>query len=581
MNDRLDPRILAFAPATIRPLYLMPDEPIFSYVARQWRLTITQSQESVIEELFGNAKIKICRPLHSGLNNFSRHVLGSNQYSDDLIAQHGLLAFYRPFISQTTFAAAIERTNGPPSGAKLEPTTRRSFDIFRATPAACTCCIRSDKAVYGFAYFRRSHLIQAVTHCPEHQIPLVERCLTCGASFSHWELPSLTCHHCGDQIAPDMSATITNEHVASAIRLSQFCAAVLAGQIEWTSDGNRLAAYRRRTTEVVRNRSGVVGDNLARHLEKTFGKGLLDKLGLSPHHAPTLGWPALLIHGRLLVNDPIANCLLLAALFDSPSHYIGFIASTQEFRSVENETPRRQLISVGEITLQLIRDAISLPQLRLASARHGTCYGVLKQWVGAYPGLSERRNAKFLLNKLAKHKQALVDLLTASPELSRAAVTKLRKGAMKFVLRHDPQWLDEALPRRWQAVLVRDSKTKAAERIPCDDVQALNWLQEALSEELVTPVRPIRRTMQRLLRLSGLEHVAPEGRSAFPVTMNLIQAAVESEEIYFHRKLQWAANDLRGTYERCDNLIEMFVHAQVPVKLVRSLEGFAKTLIDN
>lgn len=578
MNDRLDSRILSASGGARFRTSLLPDEPIFSYVARAEKLAITRTQESIKTELFANGKTQIGRPLHSGLSNFAAAVLGSSQHADALIAQHGLIAIYRPFIPPTRYEVAIERIKGAVSNGKLEPTIRRSVEIFRTHPAACPGCIQSDKAKYGFAYFRRSHLIRAVTHCPEHQIPLVDYCPNCGTTFSLGELLSLTCHHCGDSIVQDQNVSAPTEQTASAVRLSQFCEAALAGQIDWHSEGSRLAAYRRRTSEIVRNRSGIVGHNLARHLERSYGKNLLERLGLSPHRAPTLGWPALLIQGRVLVDDPIANCLLLAALFDSPAHYVEYVVSAQEAIASETETLRRQLVGLKAITPQLLRDAIRLP-LKQAAAKHGACHGDLKQWVGAYPGLSERRNAKSKLTKLENYKRVLADLLAERPELSRTATLKLRKGAMKFVLRYDSVWLDEILPKGLPAPAARGKGPKAPERPPRDDMQASDWLQTALSAEFAESVRPVHRTVNQLFRLSGMFRVPLKERVAFPTTMNFIRAFAESDEAFYRRNLQWAASDLRRTYKRCDNLAELFVHAQVPLKLVRPLQDFAETLL--
>lgn len=95
MNDRLDSRILSASGGARFRTSLLPDEPIFSYVARAEKLAITRTQESIKTELFANGKTQIGRPLHSGLSNFAAAVLGSSQHADALIAQHGLIAIYR------------------------------------------------------------------------------------------------------------------------------------------------------------------------------------------------------------------------------------------------------------------------------------------------------------------------------------------------------------------------------------------------------------------------------------------------------------------------------------------------------
>jgi hypothetical protein len=449
MNVRLDPLILeSLMSSEPSPRCLLPEEPIFGYVARRAKLSVTRSPESIAEELIPKGGHAIHRPLHAGLGQFAEHAFGSGHHADQLVAGHGLITLYQPFLEPKRLAQVWALIKGAPPGIKFLPTSRCSGEIFRSTPAVCLACVAADLAARGFAHYRRGHIIKAVSHCAEHQEALVEKCPHCATTFSRWELPSLICQNCHRPLDSTDRGGQSDEHAEAKIRLSRFIAAALAGNLQSIDANRRLAVYRQRTAQIIRTRSGVIGDNLARHLKNTFGLDFLDQLGLAPSHPPSLGWPALFVHGRILVDDPIANCLVLAALFDSPAQYAQFGVSLGHALPA-TPAPAKPLYCAQRITASLLRDVLSTATLRSVVSKHNLDFSNVKCWIAGYPGLSDRRAAILHRAKLEMHKRTLLELKATCPKVSQGKLERARRGAFNFTRRHDPQWLDRVFPKRF------------------------------------------------------------------------------------------------------------------------------------
>ena len=432
LHGRAAPRVLA----------LLPEEPVFSGVVRQACLAADKPSQAVVRRMLGGAQVPIDRPFHAGLKQLATCIYGSTEYADKLSAQHVLAALPRPFLE----ASELEHLDGWLKGDKPRLpavlATLRPKSTFRATPAICVECVAADEAANGFAYFRRSHLVRGVAVCPTHGRPLIETCSQCEQPFSHWRMPRSVCDECGHPFLLSGAVSGDRSLQSSALRLATFIEACLSGDIGRPDKAVRLAALRERTSQIVRNRSGVVGDNLARHLECSFGKGLLESLGLSVRQAPTLGWPALLIHGQALVGDPIANCLIMASLFESPADFKASLRTTPQ------PTPRVAVTRAqrSKVTPAVLREV--LRSLHTNAGKRGLRHGKLTGWIRAYPGLRDRHATKRRREALATHKRQILKYLAMRPGASRGEVLTAHPQAAGHVLRHDRRWMDVALPLR-------------------------------------------------------------------------------------------------------------------------------------
>lgn len=578
MNDRLHPDVLnSLIDRVPMPLMLHHDETTFSFVTRCARLAVTRSRQEVIADLFGSRSIQPHKPLHAGFAHLAGRIDMHEISGERLLAEHGYFRLYEPFLDPTRFYRARHNALGNIASGINEILPSATPMPFRTSPAICLKCAEEDTERRGYSYHRRAHQIKASRYCAWHREPLLERCPLCDSPFSHWELPSLDCPHCGKRMNPSgILRPIAADHEVR-LKLAQVIHSILAGEIKYVKPELRLAAYRQRTVEIVRNRSGVIGDNLARFLLKTYGRELLQMLSLMPNAAPIFGWPALLIHGRLMTPDPIANILLIGGLFDSVSHYLDQVAQTA-MEPMRPQDTAKVLIGVGSVTLPILRQVIKAPSISVLAKQTGIGTKELNKWVAAYPGLSYRRKRWQRQAKLNRFKKEISNLVDRGPCLSEYQLVLLLEDALCYVRRNDPGWLDRKLQSRTNRRFSSPSKGLVPES--GQDEFYCKQLEQMVCETEQAIARPKKHTFNRLIQMSSLREIPANQRIQFPLTLELAQHLVENTEEFFRRSLRWAVRDLTRQFGCCDNVSELFVHAEVDVRYVKSLEPYALSLLD-
>ena len=555
---------------------LMPEETTFSYVNRLACLTATNRRQ-IVSMLFGSQMIRPDRPLHGGYGHFFAHCYNDDDVQPtDLPMRHGLIALFGPFADTERYCRAVKLLHGKRGNGIHEVVGLRSPAIFRDHPAFCYECIADDFLHDRPAHYRRVDQVSAVTLCPIHGVPLITKCGACGAPISHELQPALLCHHCG---VPFKSENVCGELDRNAVqwRLSQFIQAALQGKLPNIEAEFRLKVLRERASRVIRNRSNVIGDNLSRAITHAYGKSFLKLQGLPTDSAPTLAWPSLLIQGRHLVSDPIANCLVLAVLFDSVDDYVCSVADYLRLCSATTFTQNKALIGVSSITMAVLKDVLRPLKLEEIAKKHGINGTTLKTWVAAVPGLSERRLVSGRRVTARKHKMCIVQHIKKHPNQSRSQVATEYGAAIAYLLRNDRAWLDQHLPTKagLAGAVCRPTVGKDFES---DEVLS-SRLRAAIADEKAALARPKRLTPDRVVRMSGLSNLADASRSHFPQTMAAISECSETVGEYYKRALVWAARDLKRCYGACAGLIQLFVHARVGVEYVGRLESYGETLL--
>lgn len=557
---------------------LQTDEPDYSYLTRVMLLTPSMEMSRIVEKYFGNPHCRVEKPLHAGFGTFASH-FGHNIFGscNDAIDAHSMLAFFKPFADPGRYLNACELAGSVRgNGINLAVGLRGDW-IFREQPATCLDCINDDQQNNQFANYRRSHQVLAASHCSIHHKRLITSCATCGTRFSHWDLPDKECHECGALLTQveDNAETIPDH--AARIRLSQVIASVFSEKIGAVDVNIRLDVLRNRTALVVKNRSGVIGDNLATHVNKMFGRTFLESLGLPTYSAPTLGWPALLIHGRSMVHDPVANCILIAALFDSVDEYIDSITSRQLAPEGLPTLPKT-LWGAGSISFSMMREALRSPSLYSFVRPNGTVNEQFQKWMAGYPGLSNRRLNFLLHKKIRYYKKCILGKLEETPGLSRNQISTTLKTEVAYIRKYAPQWLEQHLPAR--GTPNRLIVTQAKELLEDGDHALSKQLAEVVNRIKASRSRPTRLKSLDLMRLSSLTRMPAEIHCNYPQTLKLVEQLSESMDKYYRRSLEWAYRDLARQYGKCDNISELFVHAKVGIEYIKPLESFAQFLLE-
>jgi hypothetical protein len=532
----------------------------------------------IVEKYFGNPHCRVEKPLHAGFGTFAKHIgrKGSDS-SNDVINAHSMLALFKPFADPERYSKASELASSVRGNGINMAVGLREVGMFREHPAICLDCVNEDLRIKQFAHYRRSHQVFAASHCSNHHTRLITACAECGKHFSHWNLPDKKCHYCGKLLKQVEGNSELVPDIGARIRLSQVLASVFSGEIDYVDVNVRLDVLRSRTNQVVKNRSGVTGDNLATYINIMFGRAFLDSLGLKTDSAPTLGWPALLIHGRYLMHDPVANCVLIAALFDSTDHYPDSIKARQLMPEVVPKLPKH-LWGAANVSFPMMREALRSPSLYSLVRQNEKDNVHFRKWMAAYNGLSDRR-LKFLQRKKIRfYKKCIQKRLEEVSGLSRNQVSITLATEVEYIRKHDPQWLDQHLPARG----IPNRKISAQPKILYieADEALCKQLNEVVYQKKIGRCRPTRLKYLDLLRLSGLTKMPAEVRCDYPQTLKLIDQLTESMDKYYRRSLEWAARNLVWQFGKCDNITELFVHARVGIEYVRPLESYAQSLLE-
>lgn len=553
------------------------DETTFNYVSRIACVTAAIRRRDVIAALFGSPTIRTDRPLHGGFGHLAAVTADAQGVQQtDLPQRLGMIALYGPFTNPDRYRKAMDLLHGERSNGINEIIGLRTQGVFRDQPAVCICCIREDISGQRPPYFRRTHQVSAVQVCPDHGVPLVTRCASCGTSLLHAEQPSQYCHCCSSLIASEEPDQENLAHAGMQWRLAKFIQATMTGVLPSVGIEIRLDVMRERAAKVIKNRSNITGDNLSRTLNKAYGQAFLVSLCLPTDSAPTLAWPSLLLQGRLLSSDPIANCVVMAALFDSVDDYVGAIDKAMQ-GPLPPPVTQKALVVTNRVTMSVLKDVLRPIKLDAVAKKHDINHDTLKKWVAAVPGLSERRLVSGARIKLRSCKKVVLRHLEQGTNQSRSQVATELKAEITFIFRNDCAWLDRHLPKRTNlsGAVCRSVTFKEGE---ADNILAAR-LRNAVEKEKSALRRPRRLYRDRVLRMSGLPSLSNSDHDCFPLTLIAVAEAAETVDQYYRRALEWAVRDLKRCYGTCSSIIQLFVHAQVGIEYVESLEPFARSLL--
>ena len=577
MNDRLNVQVLRSqlqeAISRIEPL---PDEPTFSYVTRVSLLTGTTKRGEVITELFGRSNIRPEQLVHGGFGNFAKHFSSADGVcKDDLSLAHSMLSLFAPFLSSDRLLRAKNRALGSNAIGIIKFVGLRKEQVFRGSPAVCVDCIASDLQKMRFAYHRRVLQVSAVTVCPDHGTPLTTYCEKCGKTLSYEDLPSLHCQTCGEPLRAGAIGQPSIADLEIAVKFAKMIQACLNGMMPNVDVARRASALRCQVALKISNRSGVIGENLTRRLCEVYSRGFLKSVGLCPDNAPVLGWPALMVSGMLLSTHPIANCLIVALLFNSIDDYKETLESTPKL-------PHRSIIAscvknaATRITPTVLKEIMRPGTLRDVGSKHQIKLHLLKKWVATYPGLSARRKVsagRLMVRRLQRRMAEHIRTHPGDGWIQMEFANQFDNGCL---IRNQKKWLKIVSPTQSDVGGVIKSDRVPT---PAKDRDMAEALLRAVDREMGKLSRPNQLYLSLLLNVSGLAAVPVSHRYSFRETVALISKLTETAEAYYRRCIEWGAKDLIRSNGRCDHIIELFVHARVSVKHVRALEPYARDLL--
>lgn len=392
MNNRVDFQILLPEQKSryfgMTPL---PDETSWSFVARAALLTGASDLRRVAFDLFGchgTFDYPAAR-LHGGFQQLASHFVGFEGWDvDSLQNSLSFLPLFRPFLSDDRYSA-VQRLSceigahglGKAAGIKRAGLLRRHA-------AVCLDCLVHDQTKHHVGYYHRVPQVAAVTVCPQHGSKLLSHCPACGLRLP--KIPDLSCQGCGCVLRVGDSAD--DPAFDAHLRLARFAEACFSGTMPIVDPTSRLFVLQKRARERISTRSGLVGDNLATHLNRSFGRDYLNSLGWATDSGKTIGWPSLVINGQAWEVEIGPQLLLIALLFDSVEDFRDACLTQPRSESTQRIVQRRaQILWNKEIFFDLIRCG----DVAEVAERHHVAAHLVHSWVTTYPGLSARLEARY------------------------------------------------------------------------------------------------------------------------------------------------------------------------------------------
>jgi len=358
-------------PASPVPL---PDEFLISFLIRGERL---HGRDSTVSQLaLRNHRIWTTPYGHNHHHRRVWDFVKSLRTGASELESLSFLDFFQPF----------ER-NGysrrPCRGRRLsyERVTRRHLGSLKSRLAFCPLCTQEDCEQLGISYWRRTHQVRCNEVCEKHLYLLLDTCPHCDRPFPELELPQPSCRLCGgDLIDTSIHPEKLQEPIEELLRIAVASRLLVTGAVRQSLD---LDQVRRVVRQRVRCRVPRRFNNVARFVLERLGRDRLDRLGIHPWKAPTLGWPAIYLSGRWPNASSLIE-LVLFGLFGDDNHVHSYWTGPGELIAANPHRPALQL------DLGFLRNMYRAKSWGEAYENAGLSPSHASNICSAYPGLKQR-----------------------------------------------------------------------------------------------------------------------------------------------------------------------------------------------
>lgn len=575
----------------------LPDETLFSLVARHHVLNGARSPEYVLEALFGRRHAFPAGRFPGHLDVLAARLPECLRLSADaLIDRHTTLPFVGAFAPPERVLAARRamRVGGAIGVHARLGMLRREPVLARPGRRFCPACLAQDVALYGQPYWHRVHQLPFTYICPEHDRLLHAPHFELGVSRRYsLELPSVE--------APSYEVIADLPELArdSARLIARECA-VLLTRAPALDRRDVARVYRATLKEAFGTRSGAAGLRELSHELKTRHGALLSSTGLetngaAPREAPLGSIFSLLSPTRMSAYS-LTHVLVATTLFGGIDAFLTAVeaqradepsaAGGHGERLVRASRPARSSVDSDRLS-QLLGEGLSLAAaaralgcstycVRIAARRHRLRTDALSS-VGletrnrveaglrdgegrlaiaarcrvsasfidrllcANPALKQQRSKALQEISRKRNRSTVDDYLARYPGSSFKELRLKTAGAFVWLLRHDSDWVHERLKRRLLRKSIAPSRTDWALR----DRRAKDALVVAVSElDRRQDQRPLRRTVAYLFRCAQLEPSLARNLDRMPVTSQYLRSIVDSDDSWKRRRILWAIDHL-------------------------------------
>lgn len=298
---------IAYTPA------LLPDELLYSWLARLAALNAMGAPREVLEQFFGCRTVVPSVDLPTRLLALSQRLCGSLPFTrlDTLLEDGTLLPYHRPFLTEASYSQVRYRLlHG--DGKGLKTLMGRVANRFGAHPAlrSCLICLDESWRRHGSHYWIRRHQLPGVNCCTIHGIELQTMPLQARTHRQRLLLPTAE---------PATQRAVRADKLQ--LRFAQLSQDLVDAALPVMSPLRRAATYQEAALALgISTRRGKVdfsalAEALRRHFDNFRGFDHQARLLATPAHP--LGWLRPLFEKPQRSLHPICHLLLIDFLFGS------------------------------------------------------------------------------------------------------------------------------------------------------------------------------------------------------------------------------------------------------------------------
>lgn len=486
------------------------------------------------KSFFGTSGHYIEGPFHHGSSHLFTKLEGAGYATcGDFLDNHGLIRFFRPFISSTVYHEARTKlisnnTHGIPGFLHV-----LGDSPFVNRQRYCRTCVQMEFKSLGYAYAHRSHRIRGIRTCPEHGCTL---CEVSERDFHSHEMWGLLLPNYGAQFENFILKEEPSNNFDEK-RLSPWVNAIFTGLLLPTEASVRtqLIAEKLSAMDKPDGLPNSLPARLDHIIRRTFSEEYLSCLELGGSGGPKMHWASAFMSRFEAANHTLANLLVLSALFDSPSH---FNQAAEQRTNSDKSTEHSPKVKINESYrhLSLLKDLLRTKSLIAVAVKHDISRGSMQRYLSRHPTLAKRR--KIFLERLEKkrHQGVLLRAIQENPGMTRFAFQSTHTQSYIWLRLNDQKWFNEHLPPKGYRAIRENKNIAMNDQVDMDE-RFVVLLTAKASDHLNAdvPQRMIKSILVKGLGQNLWGQISPQ---VFPRTAQLVSSLVETTRAYENRVLK-------------------------------------------
>ncbi|SEA63582.1 TnsD family Tn7-like transposition protein [Rubrimonas cliftonensis] len=494
---------------------LLPDELLYSVIARHHRHTCEESPKRTIEALFGDRSVRAAVDLPARLCALAARLPPGLRLTAPSIARWlTLLPYYAAFQSAAVRRDALRAmTRGTTDGLHM----RLGFTASRVRPPTalrrCPVCDAEALTEVGELWWRRAHQLPGVLVCPDHGAPLM---------------------------ATSAQPALAGQHVFLAAAAHPVLIAAAPG---WAADRAAMALLTDPPPDRVVYRGALLDALAVRELATPTGSVRQRRLGAlqAETFAPLADalpealrpdWLAAITRRRRHVFHPLHYVLLDVLLDAAPVDRARRVVRPRRFLAddADFEARLRAAVATSPVLTRVARElGVDANTVR----RHAARLGLNAPWK---PLATATRGPDAGTDH--DHRRDWATLRAAEPTLSRKALRTRLPAAHAWLRRHDPDWLATHSPQ-----LRRRTRGRARVDWAATD-RALAADIGRAATRLLAQAPPVRITCASVERALGRPGWLAPRRAKLPLSDAAVRAVSEDVGAFQARRRLWAEGTL-------------------------------------